>query len=197
MSKRIQNKTLFVIGVILIIVMVAPVFADHNHSGNHSGNHAGNHTGQHQHHTDSTQVMEDAEDSSSFESREQEVMPFSLEETLHVFTDTDFGGIQQVIVKDKTKQEQINLIQSHLQEEATRFATGDFDDPSYLHGESMAGLKDISAAASKGDLIIQYTELIDGAEIRYESENPWTIIALHLWFQAQVNDHGGHAVSKP
>ena len=58
------------------------------------------------------------------------VMPFDLDETTHIFKMTDTGGIQQVIAKDASDQEQIALIQQHLQHEAMRFGMGDFGDPS-------------------------------------------------------------------
>ena len=42
------------------------------------------------------------------------VMPFSLEQTTHIFSKTEKGGLQQVIVKDSSNAEQIKLIREHL-----------------------------------------------------------------------------------
>jgi hypothetical protein len=42
------------------------------------------------------------------------VMPFNLEQTTHIFTKTDNGGIQQVIAKENADTEQIRLSQAHL-----------------------------------------------------------------------------------
>lgn len=190
MSLKIQNKTVFVLYVILAVVMLAPVFADQTNNNKHIGQaQADINT------SELYRTVTEAGGRLGFELREQEVIPFSHEETIDVFRDTDFGGVHQVISKDKTNKEQIRLIQSHIQTEAKRFSSGDFGYPSYLHGESMPGLKDISAAATTGDLQIQYVELGNGAEIRYEAQDPWTIIALHLWFQAHVGDHGAHVAS--
>jgi len=134
--------------------------------------------------------------SSSFEEREVEVMPFDMDKTIHIFSDTDFGGIQQVIAMDSDDAQQVQLIQEHLVEQAQRFAVGDFGDPSFLHGYDMPGLTALIDAAKEGLLTVSYETLPNGAAISYSSENLQTIIDLHLWFQAQVTDHGSHATNQ-
>ena len=42
-------------------------------------------------------------------------------------------------------------------------------------------------------LVITYGEVDGGAEIRYSSDDPDLVVALHEWFDAQVSDHGEHA----
>ena len=128
-----------------------------------------------------------------FAERERAVMPFDLGATLHVFEDTATGGVQRVVANDAGDSENIALIRSHLKEEAKMFAQGQFSDPSYLHGEAMPGLADLEAAGEQGLLEVSYSNLDDGGQITYSSEDPTVVIALHLWFQAQVVDHGEHA----
>ncbi len=53
--------------------------------------------------------------------RGAQVMPFDLEQTIHVFQRLDDGGRQTVTVKDPSNARQIALIQSHLQHEADLF----------------------------------------------------------------------------
>ena len=118
------------------------------------------------------------------------VMPFDLDATTHVFEKTPEGGLQQV-VSDTNDPEQILLIRQHLQEEATRFASGDFHDPAMIHGEEMPGLHDLVMGHER--LAIEYGELPDGAQIRYSSGDPELVTALHMWFDAQLADHGQHA----
>ena len=65
--------------------------------------------------------------------RGAKVMPFDLEQTMHVFQKLKDGGLQKVVVKDPTNKQQIALIQSHLKEEAERFRNGDFSDPAKIH----------------------------------------------------------------
>lgn len=52
--------------------------------------------------------------------RGAEVMPFDLEQTMHVFQALGDGGLQTVQAKDPANREQIALIQSHLMEEAAK-----------------------------------------------------------------------------
>jgi hypothetical protein len=125
--------------------------------------------------------------------RGAQVMPFSLEQTTHIFTKTATGGIQQVIAKEKSNAEQIGLIQVHLAEIARQFAQGDYSAPAKVHGEDMPGLRALRAA-KPGQIRIEFKELIDGAQIDYSAENPRLIEAIHQWFDAQLRDHARHAV---
>lgn len=121
----------------------------------------------------------------------QHLMPFSLEETLHVFEMTPEGGIQDVVVREPGNQEQIHLIRQHLQEEAELFARGDFSDPASLHGADMPGLAELMVGASQMQVL--YSELPDGARITYSTTDPALVTAIHRWFGAQLSDHGADA----
>ncbi|MFO1290146.1 MAG: aspartate carbamoyltransferase [Nitrosomonas sp.] len=121
------------------------------------------------------------------------VMPFDLERTLHIFSKTNDGGIQQVIVKNKSDTEQINLIRSHLSKIAAEFKQSNFSNPEKIHGKNMPGLADLKAAKD-GQIKISYKELPDGAEIAYSTEIQKLKNAIHQWFEAQLSDHAQHAV---
>src|SRR5262249_32554957 len=86
-----------------------------------------------------------------------QVMPFDLEQTMHVFQPLEDGGLQTVTAKDPAHSQQIALIQAHLQEEAAKFRQGDFSDPAKIHGEDMPGLAALRAGA--GHIDVQYTPL--------------------------------------
>jgi hypothetical protein len=124
--------------------------------------------------------------------RGAQVMPFDLEQTLHIFQSLDDGGLQTVTAKDPANREQIALIQAHLQEEAAKFQRGDFSDPAKIHGEEMPGLAALKTGA--GQIEIQYLPLPDGAQIRYTTKAPTLVMAIHHWFMAQRADHGRHAL---
>lgn len=124
--------------------------------------------------------------------RGAQVMPFDLEQTMHVFQPLEDGGRQTVTAKDPANSQQIALIQAHLKEEAEKFRQGDFSDPATIHGEDMPGLAALQAGARQ--IAMQYTPLPDGAQIRYTTQDPGLIKALHQWFAAQRSDHGHHAV---
>jgi hypothetical protein len=126
--------------------------------------------------------------------RGRHVMPFNLEQTTHVFTKTDNGGVQQVVVKDKANTAQIKLIREHFSKISEEFKQGDFSNPAKVHGENMPGLDGLRKARP-GQLKVDYKELADGAEINYSSDDATVKKALHQWFDAQLNDHARHAVS--
>ncbi len=121
------------------------------------------------------------------------VMPFDLEKTLHIFSKTPEGGIQQVVVKDKLDSEQIQRIRGHLSEISVAFKQGDYSKPAHIHGQDMPGLNALKTA-SPGQVKIEYIELPDGAQIDYSSHSPHLIRAIHQWFDAQLSDHARHAV---
>ena len=126
--------------------------------------------------------------------RGSHVMPFDLEQTTHVFSKTEDGGVQQVIVKDPDNAEQIKLIRQHLTKISDEFKRGDFSNPAKIHGDAMPGLAELRKA-KPNQIAIVYKELPDGAEIKYSSDNPTLINAIHQWFDAQLSDHARHAVS--
>lgn len=123
--------------------------------------------------------------------RGAEVMPFDLDRTMHVFAPLADGGRQTVTANDPTDAHEIASIRGHLQAEAEKFRRGDFGDPATIHGDTMPGLAELRAGASRID--VRYQDLPDGAELRYTTQDADLVRALHAWFDAQVSDHGQHA----
>ena len=121
----------------------------------------------------------------------QEVMPFNLGQTTHIFEMTDTGGLQDVIADDPDDAAQVQLIQQHLQHEVALFRSGDFSDPTSLHGVEMPGVKELAAGVQNVE--IEYVELPDGARITFITSDLKLITALHRWFGAQLSDHGSDA----
>lgn len=121
------------------------------------------------------------------------VMPFSLEQTTHIFSKTEKGGLQQVIAKDSSNIEQIKLIREHLSKISKEFIQGDFSDPAKIHGEGMPGLAELRRT-QPGQIKIVYKELPNGAEIDYSTTDTKLVEAIHKWFDAQLSDHARHAI---
>ena len=96
-----------------------------------------------------------------------------------------------MVADDPTDRQQVDLIQQHLRNEAASFARGQFSDPAQIHGAQMPGLATLEANA--GRLVVQFTTRADGAELRYTTDDPVVLDALHDWFAAQTSDHQGHA----
>ena len=122
------------------------------------------------------------------------VMPFDVAKTMHIFKMTESGGVERVIVKDKTYADQVVLIQQHLRKEADRFQHGDYSDPATLHGASMPGLRDLQLGARR--VKVSYSDLSDGAEITFKTSDLHLLTAIHRWFGAQLSEHGGDAKPK-
>jgi hypothetical protein len=122
------------------------------------------------------------------------VMPFDLDRTTHVFEKRDDGGLQTVMA-DSDDPEQVALIRAHLAEEAERFARGDFHDPSMIHGHDMPGLHALVMGHER--LTVEYRDVERGGAIEYRALDADLVGAIHLWFDAQLSDHGDHAQPHP
>jgi len=120
------------------------------------------------------------------------VMGFDLDATVHRFTPTDTGGIQQVVARDPADRDEIAAVRAHLRDEADAFAAGDFSSPAEIHGADMPGLATL-AAAPQGAVQVAYAELDDGAELTFTTDRADLVDALHAWFDAQLSDHGEDA----
>lgn len=119
------------------------------------------------------------------------VMPFDLDKTHHTFEQNPAGGVETVRALDPQDGPQIDLIRTHLKDEADKFAVGDFSDPISIHGTAMPGMSALSVAGTR--LRVSYAELQDGASITFASDDSVLVAAIHDWFNAQVSDHGAHA----
>lgn len=126
--------------------------------------------------------------------RGAKVMPFSLEKTLHQFTKTVRGGVQEVIVRDPLDSENIELIRRHLRELSEKFAVGDFSGPESIHGADMPGLAALKAA-KPSSIDIAYVDEPAGASLTYTAKSKKLVQAVHRWFDAQVHDHGHDAMA--
>jgi hypothetical protein len=122
-----------------------------------------------------------------------QVMPFALDQTVHVFDKTDTGGVQRVLVRGNASA-QLAMIRAHLQDIAKAFAARDFSKPMHIHGTDMPGLAEMKAATAD-ELRATYNELPGGAEIVYSSRSPKIVAAIHRWFDAQLRDHGDDAMT--
>ena len=120
-----------------------------------------------------------------------EVMPFPLDETTHIFTDTESGGRQDVVADDPNDSTTIDAIRQHLAEEAAKFQSGDFSDPEAIHGSAMPGLAELQGGFDEID--VELLEIPTGAAITYTTQDPELVSAIHRWFEAQTSDHGSHA----
>ncbi|MDP1933480.1 MAG: hypothetical protein Q8K47_01175 [Nitrosomonas sp.] len=88
------------------------------------------------------------------------VMPFDLEKTVHIFSKTDTGGIQQVIAKDKADSKQISLIRLHLSQIAEEFQRGDLLQSrkhSRCHDARADGIESGAYRKNKRSFLLKFT----------------------------------------
>jgi len=135
----------------------------------------------------------DEERQTQVEHKSENVMPFSMQTSKHVFVPTPSGGMQTVIVHDGDAK-QVALVRSHLRKEAAAFARGDFADPASIHGADMPGLKALHAGSAR--VSVRYADVPNGARITYATTDLALVAAIHAWFKAQVSDHGAHATMR-
>lgn len=120
--------------------------------------------------------------------RGAEVMPFDLGKTRHRFESLADGGLQTVTANDPSDSLQVRLVREHLQQEAAKFSRGEFADPMAIHGHAMPGVAELRLSAGK--IRVAYATIPAGATIRYATDDPALVAALHRWFEAQRMDHG-------
>ncbi|MEO8309615.1 MAG: aspartate carbamoyltransferase [Caldimonas sp.] len=125
--------------------------------------------------------------------RGAEVMPFDLSRTTHVFTTTTHGGTQRVVARNAKDALQVRLVREHLHEIEAQFRRGDFSGPTTIHGDAMPGLAELKAAPP-GAIAIRYSDVKGGVVLTFTAADPRLVHALHRWFDAQVDDHGHHAM---
>ncbi len=114
------------------------------------------------------------------------VMPFDLTKAMHMFTATQHGGDVEVMVHGGDAK-QIVLVRSHLRNEASKFALGDYSDPAYIHGNAMPGLAIMHKTTAR--VLVDYSDTPMGGRITLRSADVSTISAIHSWIAAQQRDH--------
>lgn len=138
-------------------------------------------------------TIADAQREAEVSQRGEEIMPFSLAATTHIFTKNAEGGMQRVVAKKSTDADQVKLVREHLLEIRKQFLNGDFSGPSCIHGDDMPGLADLKTA-KPGQISIVYQDVEGGAELIYKTSDASLVTALHQWFDAQLSDHGKDAM---
>lgn len=99
------------------------------------------------------------------------------------YLSTFTGGVQRVQANESGDARQIGLIRSSLQHFADNFSSADFAAMSPTHRADLPGLATL-VAAPPGALHTLFVEVRGGAEVRFTSEDPGIVKAVHEWFVA-------------
>ena len=87
-------------------------------------------------------------------------------------------------------------IRAHLREIASRFASGDFSDPSFVHASaSVPGTRVM--AEKRSAIRFQMLELPRGGEVRLTTLDPLAVAAIHEFLAFQRSDHRVQAKGSP
>jgi hypothetical protein len=123
----------------------------------------------------------------------QHALPYAADQTTQTFTKTAHGGVQHVVAKSAGNTQLIKSIQAHLLKLADQFSKGDFSATERIHGKNMPGLAQLKTAKTD-DIKFEYKALESGGQIHYSTEYPQFVQALHEWFDAQTQEHGGGVI---
>jgi hypothetical protein len=131
---------------------------------------------QHEHH-----------DHAAMNARGEKAMGFSQTETTHHFHLLKDGGIVQVQANDAADNANRDHIRIHLQEQAKKFAAGDFGAPQQTHDRVPPGVRQMQKL--KSAISYTYEAIERGGRLRISSEDPAAISAIHEFLKFQIEDH--------
>jgi hypothetical protein len=115
---------------------------------------------------------------------------------VQTFTKTTAGGVHRVVAAESSDATQIGRIRATLKSVADDFVGHYTGDRRQTQGGGVAGLGTLVAAAP-GELHCEYLEVRAGAEVRYSSDSPRLVAALHEWFDAQSADRAAAPAPAP
>ena len=131
---------------------------------------------QHEHH-----------DHDAMNARGEKAMGFSQTATTHHFTLLPDGGFVQVQANDANDSANRDHIRMHLQEQAKKFAAGEFSAPELTHDRIPPGVPQMQTL--KSAITYKYEEIERGGRLRISSKDPIAISAIHDFLKFQVKDH--------
>ena len=107
------------------------------------------------------------------------------------------GGVQRVQANETGDARQIGLIRSNLQRFADNFRGADFAALSPTHRADLPALATL-VAAPPGALRTLFVEIRGGAEVRFMSDDPKIVAAVHEWFESlQATPAGAGVAAAP
>ena len=126
------------------------------------------------------------------QSRGQVAMGVDQYTSQHVFEDLPDGGRVLLVRQDGTDSAGVAIIRAHMRDIATRFASGDFAIPGFVHDREVPGTRVM--AAKKASISYTPIDRPGGGELRIQTADPDAIAAIHEFLAFQRMDHhaAGH-----
>lgn len=119
--------------------------------------------------------------------RGEKAMGFSQTATTHHFTLLPDGGFVQVQANSADDTMDRDHIRMHLQEQAKKFAAGDFSAPELTHDVVPPGVPVMQEMVSA--INYKYQEIERGGRVRIRSKDPIAISAIHDFLRFQIEEH--------
>jgi hypothetical protein len=126
-------------------------------------------------------------DHSAMNARGEKAMGFSQTETTHHFKLLPDGGYVQVQANSSDDAANRDHIRMHLQEQAKKFAAGNFGAPELTHDRIPPGVPQMQKL--KSEISYRYEEIERGGRLRITSKDPSAIAAIHDFLKFQIEDH--------
>ena len=137
--------------------------------------------------TASSVAQHEHHDHDAMNARGEKAMGFSQTATTHHFTLLPDGGYIQVQANSADDAMDRDHIRMHLQEQAKRFAAGDFGLSEMTHDRVLPGTPQMQNL--KSSIGYKYEEIERGGRLRISSKDPAAIAAIHDFLKFQIEDH--------
>jgi hypothetical protein len=135
----------------------------------------------------SSAAQEHHHDHDPMNARGEKAMGFSQTATTHHFRLLPDGGYVQVQANDAADTSSRDHIRMHLQQQAKKFAAGEFDAPELTHDRVPPGVPQMQKL--KSSIRYQYEQMERGGRLRIASKDPAAVAAIHEFLKFQIEDH--------
>jgi len=116
-----------------------------------------------------------------------ESVGFDADAATQVLVKSSSGGVQRITARESSDANQIGRIRATLRKIADDFAGYYVTEAMQAHGPASAALATL-VTTEPGSLRTEYLEIRGGAEVRYTSDDPKIVAALHQWFASLSAD---------
>lgn len=121
------------------------------------------------------------------ENHGEQAMGFPHDKTTHHFLIRPDGGAIEVTANDSADNANTVAIRTHLSQIAVAFGKGDFSQPMFIHDGLPPGVTTMKLLKDK--IRYQYEEISSGARVRFESDDPLALAAIHDFLRFQISEH--------
>ena len=131
--------------------------------------------------------LKELQKAEALKKRGADAMGFDQETTTHHFILTATGGSIEVTVENRTDDNTLASVRSHLRAIASQFASGDFDKPFQAHGEAPPGV--VGMQTNRSLIAYRYDDRPYGGAVRIDTADARALDAVHAFLRYQITEH--------